>query len=151
VTRAAIARVDPHEAAGLARLERACFDAPWDQACLEDLLTGDLTHAWRLHVGDDAVAYVIVRVVAGEGEILRVGVLPGHRRQGLAATLLQYAMHALSRRLTHGLHLEVRAANAAARALYARLGFVESGLRTGYYAAPADDAVLMRWAPRATA
>ena len=41
------------------------------------------------------------------------------------------------------LHLEVRQSNQAARGLYRKLGFLEDGLRKGYYEEPREDAVLM--------
>ena len=41
------------------------------------------------------------------------------------------------------MQLEVRSASVAAMALYRSLGFVEQGRRSGYYADPKDDAVLM--------
>jgi ribosomal-protein-alanine N-acetyltransferase len=40
--------------------------------------------------------------------------------------------------------LEVRESNAAARALYAKVGFREEGRRPRYYRDPDEDAVLMR-------
>ena len=40
-------------------------------------------------------------------------------------------------------HLEVRAGNAAARALYRAMGFEEVGKRHSYYSAPVEDAVLL--------
>ncbi|HEY8996258.1 MAG TPA: GNAT family N-acetyltransferase, partial [Edaphobacter sp.] len=39
--------------------------------------------------------------------------------------------------------LEVRRSSAEAQALYRRLGFVEVGVRKGYYREPVEDAVLM--------
>ena len=39
--------------------------------------------------------------------------------------------------------LEVRAGNEAAKTLYDRFGFVENGIRKGYYDNPKEDAVLM--------
>jgi ribosomal-protein-alanine N-acetyltransferase len=40
--------------------------------------------------------------------------------------------------------LEVRAGSLGARRVYERLGFVEVGLRRGYYENPVEDALLMR-------
>jgi len=40
--------------------------------------------------------------------------------------------------------LEVRASSIAANALYARLGFTQTGRRPGYYRDPEDDALAMR-------
>ena len=39
--------------------------------------------------------------------------------------------------------LEVRASNAAARSVYAKMGFNDVGVRPGYYEKPAEDAVIM--------
>ena len=41
--------------------------------------------------------------------------------------------------------LEVRKGNVAGRALYTSLGFVECGIRKGFYENPKEDAVLMMW------
>ncbi len=41
------------------------------------------------------------------------------------------------------MQLQVRAANAPARAFYKHLGFAEAGVERGYYSSPADDAVRM--------
>ena len=55
----------------------------------------------------------------------------GHGRALLAAILEE-----LGPGLPHGLHLEVRASNAAARSLYHSLGFALIGARPAYYVAP---------------
>lgn len=142
-----ISRASAADAPSLARLDAACFAVPWDEPSLLSLLAEEFTLAWWLARAQTPVAYALVRVVAGEGEILRMGVAPDVRRQHLGATLLGAVMHELTPKVPHGLHLEVRAANVAARALYARQGFERTGLRTAYYADPPDDAVLMRWLP----
>lgn len=43
--------------------------------------------------------------------------------------------------------LEVRESNMAARRLYEKLGFAETGRRRGYYANPPEDAVLYSKTP----
>ena len=95
----------------------------------------------------EPAGFIIAFAAADEAEILALCVAPGHRRRGLARALLrklakQLAAHGIVR-----LHLEVRASNLAARELYARSGFVESGRRKGYYrgldGAAAEDAITM--------
>ena len=43
-----------------------------------------------------------------------------------------------------GIFLEVRESNQSARGLYRKMGFEETGRRKGYYANPAEDAILGR-------
>jgi [ribosomal protein S18]-alanine N-acetyltransferase len=147
VTPYRIARAGQEDVTVLTYLDAACFDAPWRAPDFDTLLAGGLTRAWRLDVAGEPAAYAVVRVVAGEGELLRMGVHPDRRRQRLAATLLRAILTEVAPLVPHGLHLEVRAANGPARALYAQQGFVESGRRRGYYASPREDAVLLRWQP----
>lgn len=137
------------DASALATLDAACFDVGWDADSIRGLLSGALTRGWRLDVGDELVATLLVRVVAGEGEVLRLAVAPAWRRQGHARTIMRAAMAHLGPNLPYGLHLDVRASNVAARTLYASLGFVETGRRPAYYVAPVEDAVLMQWTPAA--
>ncbi|MGH8962553.1 MAG: ribosomal protein S18-alanine N-acetyltransferase [Jatrophihabitantaceae bacterium] len=85
-----------------------------------------------------------VMVVAGSAEILTVGVVPAARRQGLAVRLLDGLLVEAHRRGATEAFLEVRVDNDAARMLYEREGFVQVGLRPGYYDHGRVDAVVMR-------
>jgi ribosomal-protein-alanine N-acetyltransferase len=81
-----------------------------------------------------------------EVEILNVATDPGVRRMGVGSALLQALLELPGRVL----FLEVRASNAAARALYKSGGFAEKGKRRNYYPGlgiPTDsreDAVVMK-------
>lgn len=77
-------------------------------------------------------------------EILTVGVVPHARRLGIAGRLLAALCDEARRRGASEALLEVRVDNTAARALYARDGFAEVGLRPGYYDAGRVAAVVMR-------
>ncbi|MBW2233923.1 MAG: GNAT family N-acetyltransferase [Deltaproteobacteria bacterium] len=83
------------------------------------------------------VGWLEERLVASELYVLGVGVDPAWRRRGVATALVRACLVRAS-----VVHLEVRASNAAARRLYAGLGFDEVGLRARYYA-DGDDAVLL--------
>jgi ribosomal-protein-alanine N-acetyltransferase len=86
---------------------------------------------------------VLARSVVDEAEILTLGVVPAARRAGLGGTLLQAAMAQAAALGSRMMFLEVAAANAAARGLYAAHGFTEVGLRRRYYA-NGDDALMLR-------
>ena len=140
--------VGPHASAALATLDAACFEVPWSEAAMRALLDDGLTRGWAVRTSEGEVrAAALVRLVAGEGEILRLAVAPPHRRLGLAARLLGDVRTAVAPACPRGLHLEVRASNVAARHLYASAGFREVGLRRHYYQSPREDAILMHWQP----
>ncbi|MBK7974269.1 MAG: ribosomal protein S18-alanine N-acetyltransferase [Deltaproteobacteria bacterium] len=89
------------------------------------------------------LGFAVVRVVADECEVLTVAVDPKARRRGVGRALLERALGDAQRRGATRAHLEVRAGNRAAIALYALLGFGERGLRARYYVNPTEDALLM--------
>ena len=128
--------------AGLAQIHAESFATPWTAAALADLLNTPGTFAFALETG-----FIIVRTVSAEAEILTLAVRAQHRRAGKATTLVRAAAahaHALG---ASNLFLEVGVSNAAARGLYAGLGFVEVGRRKEYYAVAPDkfeDALILR-------
>jgi [ribosomal protein S18]-alanine N-acetyltransferase len=73
-----------------------------------------------------------------------VVVLPSARRMGVGMRLCREVSEWCRRRGASSMELEVRVRSVGARRLYERLGFVEEGVRRGYYKEPVDDAVLMR-------
>ena len=80
---------------------------------------------------------------ADQAHIVSVGVADGYRRRGIGELLLIAAVeHAIARE-TETITLEVRKSNAAARALYEKYGFIEQGIRKGYYSDNREDAVIM--------
>jgi ribosomal-protein-alanine N-acetyltransferase len=146
-TRAAL----PGDAARLAQLHAECFEQAWDEGAFSALLDDTVTFALVAGVAGDEHAFILVRAVAGESEILSFGTVPGARRRGLARALLQSARIEAQRRGAHRMFLEVAADNHAAFALYAGAGFAAAGRRAGYYARPmgeAADAVILSIALR---
>ena len=81
-------------------------------------------------------------IVAGEWEIENVVVAEEFRRQGIGAGLMRSVIAQWEKFAGAALLLEVRESNAAARALYTKHGFRETGRRRCYYRDPVEDAVL---------
>ena len=94
------------------------------------------------------LGYVLAGMVAGEAEILILGVHPDAHRKGLGRLLLEALfthLKALSDPfVAESVFLEVRSGNHAAIRLYETVGFAQVGLRKGYYADNGEDAVLLR-------
>jgi ribosomal-protein-alanine N-acetyltransferase len=87
---------------------------------------------------------VLARVAAGEAEILTLAVVPGARRRGLGAALMQAALARAAEAGAREMFLEVAEGNEAARRLYGALGFAGVGRRPRYYSDGRDALVLRR-------
>jgi ribosomal-protein-alanine N-acetyltransferase len=146
-TPVAIREVGTEACAAVAAIEAASFDVPWSVTAVGALLEDGLTRVWEARTSTGIVGMALLRVVAGEGELLRIAVHPEVRRQGLGGALLKAVLSAIADACPLGVFLEVRAANVAARRLYTREGFIESGRRRDYYQAPPEDAIVMQWRP----
>lgn len=127
----------------LVRVDSLCFSDPWTREGLQAELTSD-TACFAAAVQDGAaVGCAGMHCICGECYIDKVCVDPVCRRQGIARALVQYLIdHAIYHRAEF-ITLEVRAGNAAAIALYEKLGFRPVGTRRNFYADPREDALLM--------
>lgn len=134
------------DAPAMASVHAQAFDAPWDQETFELLLAGPGAFAF-VAMGEDPMGVVLCRAIAGEAEVLTVGVAPWARRRGVGAALMAAATAAARAAGSQAIFLEVDAANTAACGLYANLGFERAGVRKGYYdrgLAGRADAIVMR-------
>ncbi|HSX68364.1 GNAT family N-acetyltransferase [Nocardioides sp.] len=86
--------------------------------------------------------YVLMRTVGEVSDLQRIGVAPSRQRAGLAAALLAAAIAGVREEGAERILLEVAEDNAAARAFYARAGFVEIDRRPRYYRHEVDALVL---------
>lgn len=80
-----------------------------------------------------AYALTLLRRGSARARLYSIAVEPAARGLGLGAQLLDDAMRQAAAAGCEWLRLEVREDNAAAIALYRRLGFVEFGCKPGYY------------------
>ena len=78
-----------------------------------------------------------------EGEITNVAVSPEMRCHGIGGMLLAEAKKEAESRSVGRIVLEVRCSNDSAIRLYERNGFVNHGVRKGFYELPKEDAYIM--------
>lgn len=128
------------------RIERNSQPVPWSEGILRDCLKpGYWSQVVETHAGEVA-AFAILTSGGGDGHLLNIAVAPGWRRQGIARWLVGAVIDAARLREVTTLFLEVRTGNTGAIALYHDMGFVEVGLRRGYYPLPGggrEDAMVM--------
>jgi len=82
-------------------------------------------------------------LMANEAHITSIAVREEYRRCGLGELLLLCLIELAREARASLVTLEVRISNSGAQALYSRYGFVEVGIRRGYYTDNGEDAVLM--------
>ncbi|WP_336367276.1 ribosomal protein S18-alanine N-acetyltransferase [Marinobacter sp. C2H3] len=125
-------------------LERQGYPNPWSEAVFLDCFR-DNYQLWALCRGDRLCGYAIVALQLDEAHLLNLCVAPNDRRSGLGRRLLRHLMAHATAAGAVKVILEVRASNQSAAALYASEGFVQIGLRRGYYPGPGnpEDAIVM--------
>lgn len=130
-------------AGDIALLHARLFDPPWDEAAVRRLIDHPAGTAFVATLGQpqDVVGFIIGQIAADEAEILSIGVIGERQRRGIGRLLVEGLMRAVQRAEVRRVFLEVAADNAAALALYQRLGFETTGRRKGYYARPGQPAV----------
>jgi ribosomal-protein-alanine acetyltransferase len=120
--------------------------AHWSREQYDQVFGGDPARRVALVI-EEAVGmqgFLVARQVAAEWEIENIAVAGAARRRGLGTRLLgQFLDQARSEGAT-AVFLEVRESNRAARSLYEKWAFTESGRRPRYYAQPEEDAVVYR-------
>jgi len=118
-----------------ARLHGASFAYPWSAEEMAALIANASTlAAAALDPASGRLrGFVLARLAADEAEILTVAVEPSTRGKGVGRALLAESLRQAARAGARTMFLEVDQDNAAALALYGRLGFVKVGERTGYY------------------
>jgi [ribosomal protein S18]-alanine N-acetyltransferase len=82
-----------------------------------------------------AIGFSLSRSVAGESELLLLGVLPSRHREGIGGRLLEDFVERARGQGAERVHLEVRDGNAAVD-MYRGAGFRPVGRRRNYYHAP---------------
>ncbi len=117
----------------LAALHRQCFKDHWSAEAISTLLAtpGAMAFIASDQKLDQPVGFILVRIVADEGEVLSIGVLEHARSRGAGAALIAKVATTSGLR---SLFLEVAADNQRAVELYTRTGFEVVGRRPGYYA-----------------
>ena len=112
----------------LAKLHSDCFPhKPWSQNDFAELKNSGCEIVFSEN------SFIVWRSVAGEAEIITLGVNPAHRRGGIASALLGMMENDLRKKDIKKIFLEVAQDNTAAINLYKKHGFSQIGIRPKYY------------------
>jgi [ribosomal protein S18]-alanine N-acetyltransferase len=126
--------------------KHAVTAAHWSQQQYEAVFSASTPRRLGLVLEDESAlkAFLIARAVGAEWEIENIAVAGPARRHGLGTRLLGEFLDRVRADGAAVVFLEVRESNHAARSLYEKWAFVESGRRKKYYRDPAEDAIVYR-------
>jgi ribosomal-protein-alanine N-acetyltransferase len=120
-----------------AALHRQAFEPlgerPWTPRDMAELLASPGVAGLFLEIDGRQDGFALWRTAADEAELLTIAVDANRRGHGHGRALLGAVAAQARRGGARNLFLEVGADNAAARALYSQVGFVEVGRRPDYY------------------
>ena len=129
----------------VAALEAESFTNPWTREMLaRELQQSDVARVYVLRAPSrQVIAFCACWALFDELHINTLAVALGHRRQGLATTLIRHVLADAAASGASSATLEVRRSNTAALRLYERLGFVVEAVRPRYYREPEEDALIL--------
>ena len=129
-------------------IERMSFPTPWTpEAFAGELMLNNsdgLAAVFRDGQRDRLVGYILGRWILDEMEIINLAVHPQQRRKGIASRLLRDFIRMFETKGIRRIFLDVREKNVAAITLYKKFGFVQAGIRKGYYTDTGEDALIMK-------
>ncbi len=131
--------------ARVSAVERESYSFPWSEGIFRDCLR--VGYVCRVvEIGFNLVGYGVMSTGAGEAHILNLCVRETMRGRGIGRTLLRQLLDLAAEAGVEDAFLEVRPSNLAAIRLYQSLGFVQVGVRKGYYQAAGgrEDATVLR-------
>ena len=141
----AVRPMEEGDVGAVAQLERDSYTFPWTEGIFRDSLRVGY-HCSVLAFDHVIAGYGVLSAGAGESHLLNVCVRREFRHRGLGGRLLEHMIEQARSAGATVMFLETRPSNLGAIRLYQTHGFVQIGMRRGYYQAVGgrEDAIVMR-------
>jgi ribosomal-protein-alanine N-acetyltransferase len=124
-------------------IERASYPTPWPRQMFLDELARPSAECIVMAAKDDVSGYLVAASYAEVWHVLNVCVRVDQRGQGHGRALLEELFARGEGHAHRGFTLEVRVSNTPAIRLYREAGFIDYGVRPGYYSDNREDALIM--------
>ncbi|GGB60785.1 ribosomal protein S18-alanine N-acetyltransferase [Shewanella inventionis] len=132
------------DVAAMVAVENQAHTHPWTEAVIADCF-GPLYRIIGIKQQGELLGFAIVQQIIDEATLLDICVAPANQGQGLGLLLIRHLLTDAKQAEAVVMMLEVRESNTAAKSLYEKVGFAESGRRKNYYQTSTgnEDAILM--------
>ena len=125
-------------------LDQLSFSLPWPERSFRfELTQNTASRCWVAEVDGRMVGMIVNWLLVDEVHVATLATHPDFRRQGIAKELLAHSLRYMSGEGAVSSFLEVRESNTAAREMYRKFGYEDTGRRRGYYKDNNEDAILM--------
>ncbi len=125
-----------------AQLDSRAFADSWSIEGFNAELEKDYSGYFAAYENGIMTGYAGIWCIYETAELIRIASAPEYRRKGIGSALLNTAFCHAKNSGCERMLLEVRASNTAARAMYEKHGFRQTGIRRRYYDGT-EDAVIM--------
>ncbi|QAT39274.1 ribosomal protein S18-alanine N-acetyltransferase [Clostridium sp. JN-9] len=125
-------------------ISRLSFKTPWSRESLIKELTDNSFARYVVAKKDGLIlGYGGLWIIVDEAHVTNIAVHPEYRGTGIGNMLMDAMIDICKLELVIGITLEVRASNIAAKNLYKKFGFIQEGMRKGYYEDNNEDALIL--------
>ena len=124
-------------------IERSAYRYPWSSGFFIQEVQVACARSIIAEADGRICGYVLFWLLPGSIDVHNLAVATDSRRLGIARLLMHQVVACARAQSATRVTLEVRQSNEPAKRLYLSLGFVQSGLRKGYYSDDGEDAFTM--------
>ncbi len=127
----------------VAKIDNEVFGGTFKEQDFLNYLGSPIYYFNVAKIDEKAVGYIGYMIIAGEGDIINIGILPEFRGLGIGNMLMDAMIRELKKNSATCVHLEVRKSNSVAISLYEKYGFIPTGVSKNHYKEPIEDAIRM--------
>jgi len=138
-----IEKMEEKHIGAVLEIEESSFSTPWTRTMFVQDAVLEYSISYVLIVDYELAAYISCWTVLDEITINKIACRAAHRRCGYSTMLLSHLIHNVCGNGVMSLHIEVRTSNDTAILFYEKSGFIQTGIRKGYYSDTNEDAILM--------
>lgn len=128
---------------GVLNISMLSFPVSWSKTSMEEELDNKFARYVVAVMDNIVVGFGGMWIIIDEAHITNIAVHPEYRTLGIGSMLLEALIDICRLEDCSSMTLEVRKSNFKAQGLYSKYGFLQEGLRKGYYEDNKEDAIIM--------